>query len=84
MPRDKTKVCCRPLCVTKVATHLEVCRVQRRATRHNMLQEVGQLELPEGLKEEIRDELLEEGDVAETVSIQTEDFVFFHYLYVFT
>ena len=49
-----------------------------------MLQEVGQLELPEGLKEEIRDELLEEGDVAETVSIQTEDFVFFHYLYVFT
>lgn len=67
-----------------MATHLEVCRVQRRATRHNMLQEVGQLELPEGLKEEIRDELLEEGDVAETVSIQTEDFVFFHYLYVFT
>ena len=47
-----------------------------------MLQEVGQLELPEGLKEEIRDELLEEGDVAETVSIQTEDFVIFHYHYI--
>ena len=56
--------------------------MQRRATRHNMLQEVGQLVIPEGLKEEIRDELLEEGDVAETVSIQTEDFVIFHFHYI--
>lgn len=69
-PYSPTKL--RPLCVTKVATHLEVCRVQRRATRHNMLQEVEQLEIPEGLKEEIRDELLEEGDVAETVGPSNE------------
>ena len=61
--------------------------MQRRATRHNMLQGVGQLKIPEQLKEDIRDKLLEEGaataeDAATaTVSIQTKDFVFYHYIY---
>ena len=69
-----------------MATHLEHCRVQRRATRHNMLQGVGQLKIPEQLKEDIRDKLLEEGAATEedaataTVSIQTKYFVFYHYI----
>ena len=38
------------LCVTKLANQAELCRVQRRDTREQMLEQVEQLEIPDTLK----------------------------------